>query len=101
MARWGDHAHRLKGNVLPAGNPAHMNPEDIMRRLEILRAEHRELDTAIMALTASGGRVQLQLACLNIPKLLLRAAIAFLEAHLIPEIMARDGGRAPHTTLFK
>src|SRR3546814_6495282 len=42
MARWGDHAYRLKGNVIPAGNPVHMNPEDIMRRLEILREEHRD-----------------------------------------------------------
>src|SRR3546814_13230076 len=60
MARWGDHAYRLKGNVIPAGNPVHMNPEDIMRRLEILREEHRDLDTAIMALIDSGGRDQLR-----------------------------------------
>src|SRR3546814_6794487 len=65
MARWGDHAYRLKGNVIPAGNPVHMNPEDIMRRLEILREEHRDLDTAIMALIDSGGRDQLQLARLK------------------------------------
>src|SRR3546814_15804279 len=69
MARWGDHAYRLKGNVIPAGNPVHMNPEDIMRRLEILREEHRDLDTAIMALIDSGGRDQLQLARLKKRKL--------------------------------
>lgn len=88
MARWGDHAYRLKGNVIPAGNPVHMNPEDIMRRLEILREEHRDLDTAIMALIDSGGRDQLQLARLKKRKLLLRDEIAILEDALIPDIIA-------------
>ncbi|HEY9580119.1 MAG TPA: DUF465 domain-containing protein [Rhizorhapis sp.] len=65
-----------------------MNPEDIMRRLEILREEHRDLDTAIMALIDSGGRDQLQLARLKKRKLLLRDEIAILEDALIPDIIA-------------
>src|SRR3546814_10816055 len=97
MARWGDHAYRLKGNVIPAGNPVHMNPEDIMRRLEILREEHRDLDTAIMALIDSGGRDQLQLARLKKRKLLLRDEIAILEDTLIHAIIAKDGARSQTT----
>lgn len=65
-----------------------MNPEDIMRRLEILRVEHRDLDAAIMALIESGGRDHLQLARLKKRKLRLRDEIAILEDALIPDIIA-------------
>ncbi|MGV3770339.1 MAG: YdcH family protein [Sphingobium phenoxybenzoativorans] len=65
-----------------------MTTEDIMRRLEILRVEHRDLDSAIMALSDSGTSDQLQLARLKKRKLLLRDEIAMLEDHLVPDIIA-------------
>tara|TARA_R110000787_G_scaffold264702_2_gene370606 strand:+ start:55 stop:252 length:198 start_codon:yes stop_codon:yes gene_type:complete len=65
-----------------------MNPEDIMRRIELLRQEHRDLDSAISALAESGSTDQLQLARLKKRKLLLRDEIAELEDSLIPDIIA-------------
>jgi hypothetical protein len=65
-----------------------MNPEDIMRRLELVRLEHRDLDAAISALVESGGRDQLQIARLKKRKLMLRDEIALLEDALIPDIIA-------------
>ncbi len=65
-----------------------MNPEDVMRRIELLRQEHRDLDTAISALIESGARDQLQLARLKKRKLMLRDEIAMLEDQLIPDIIA-------------
>lgn len=65
-----------------------MNPEEIMRRIELLRQEHRDLDTAIMALAESASRDQLQLARLKKRKLMLRDEITFLEDQLIPDIIA-------------
>lgn len=65
-----------------------MNPEEIMRRIELLRQEHRDLDTAIAALVDSGARDQLQLARLKKRKLMLRDEIAMLEDQLIPDIIA-------------
>jgi hypothetical protein len=65
-----------------------MNPEDVMRRNELLRQEHRDLDSAIMALAQSGSTDQLQLARLKKRKLMLRDEIAMLEDSLIPDIIA-------------
>ncbi len=65
-----------------------MNPEDVMRRIELLRQEHRDLDSAIMALAQSGSTDQLQLARLKKRKLMLRDEIAVLEDSLIPDIIA-------------
>ena len=65
-----------------------MNPEDIMRRLELLRIEHRDLDSAISALSATGPGDQLQFARLKKRKLRLRDEIAQLEDFLIPDIIA-------------
>lgn len=65
-----------------------MTTEDIMRRLEILREEHRDLDIAIMALATSGAGDQLQLARLKKRKLRLRDEIAQLEDALVPDIIA-------------
>ena len=65
-----------------------MNPEDVMRRIELLRQEHRDLDAAIMALAVSGSTDQLQLARLKKRKLALRDEIAMLEDSLIPDIIA-------------
>lgn len=59
-----------------------------MRRIELLRQEHRDLDSAISALAESGSTDQLQLARLKKRKLLLRDEIAELEDSLIPDIIA-------------
>ena len=65
-----------------------MNPEEIIRRLELLRVEHRDLDTAIVALAEARPLDQLQLARLKKRKLRLRDEIAMLEDALIPDIIA-------------
>ncbi|HKR17785.1 YdcH family protein [Rhizorhapis sp.] len=65
-----------------------MTPEEIMRRLEVLRVEHRDLDMAISALADSSGRDDLQLARLKKRKLRLRDEMATLEDALIPDIIA-------------
>ena len=65
-----------------------MNPEAVMRRIEMLRQEHRDLDSAIVALAESGSTDQLQLARLKKRKLMLRDEIAMLEDSLIPDIIA-------------
>lgn len=70
------------------GNDDAMTPEDIMRRLEILRIEHRDLDSATVALAESGSGDQLQVARLKKRKLRLRDEIAALEDMLVPDIIA-------------
>jgi hypothetical protein len=65
-----------------------MNPEDVMRRLELLRQEHRDLDTAIGALVDNGSSDQLQLARLKKRKLRLRDEMTMLEDMLVPDIIA-------------
>lgn len=59
-----------------------------MRRLELLRVEHRDLDTAIGALVGAGSTDQMQLARLKKRKLRLRDEIALLEDSLVPDIIA-------------
>jgi len=59
-----------------------------MRRIELLRQEHRDLDSALAALVASGSSDQLQLARFKKRKLMLRDEIAMLEDSLIPDIIA-------------
>ena len=65
-----------------------MEDAEILRRLELLRVEHRDLDAAIEALSASGAPDQLQIARLKKRKLRLRDEIAMLEDRLIPDIIA-------------
>jgi hypothetical protein len=62
--------------------------EDIMRRLELLRIEHRDLDGAISALVESGSGDQMQVARLKKRKLRLRDEMALLEDQLVPDIIA-------------
>jgi hypothetical protein len=63
--------------------------EDEMRkRLESLRIEHRDLDAAIDALTVSGSSDQLQIARLKKRKLRLKDQIALIEDALLPDIIA-------------
>ena len=65
-----------------------MTEEEIRKRLAVLMMEHRDLDTAIAALTASGGPDQLQVARLKKRKLALKDQIAILEDYLTPDIIA-------------
>jgi hypothetical protein len=62
--------------------------EEIARRIEYLRQEHRDLDSAIAALVDAAARDQLQLARLKKRKLRLRDEISMLEDQLIPDIIA-------------
>lgn len=71
-----------------AGYKDCMNPEEIMQRLELLRQEHRDMDSAIAALAQSGASDQLQLARLKKRKLRLKDEIAILEDALVPDIIA-------------
>ncbi|MEZ5687634.1 MAG: DUF465 domain-containing protein [Caenibius sp.] len=65
-----------------------MTEEEMRKRLELLRIEHRDLDAAIMALTDADSVDQLQIARLKKRKLRLRDQITMLEDHLIPDIIA-------------
>ena len=60
----------------------------IAKRLEALRSEHRDLDSAIVALGENAGADELKLARLKKRKLRLRDEIALLEDQLIPNIIA-------------
>lgn len=69
-----------------------MNEQELRKRLEHLRIEHRDLDAAIAALGAAGiaGATadQLQLARLKKRKLAIRDQIAMIEDNLVPDIIA-------------
>ena len=65
-----------------------MNEEELKKRLEMLRIEHRDLDSAIDALTNAGSIDQLQIARLKKRKLRLKDQISMLEDYLIPDIIA-------------
>lgn len=65
-----------------------MDETQIHKRLDALRTEHRDLDSAIDALRALGSSDQLQIARLKKRKLLLKDEITALEDQLIPDIIA-------------
>ncbi|MGH6787721.1 MAG: YdcH family protein [Novosphingobium sp.] len=65
-----------------------MNEEELRKRLEMLRIEHRDLDAAIDALSAAPIIDQLQIARLKKRKLRLKDQIAMIEDYLIPDIIA-------------
>ena len=65
-----------------------MEIEEITRRIQLLRQEHRDLDAAIDALIAGSASDQLQIARLKKRKLRLRDEITLLEDQLIPDIIA-------------
>ena len=65
-----------------------MTREEMVRRLELLRVEHRDLDAAIAALTEQGGADQLATARLKKRKLRLRDEIAWIEDQMVPDIIA-------------
>jgi hypothetical protein len=62
--------------------------EEMRKRLEILKVEHRDLDAAIDALNAAGSTDQLQIARLKKRKLRLKDQIAIIADYLIPDIIA-------------
>jgi len=68
-----------------------MNSDDpvaTVRRLGILRAEHRELDILIARRVDDPGDDELELKRLKKRKLLLKDTIALLESQLIPDLDA-------------
>lgn len=65
-----------------------MTEEEMRKRLEMLKVEHRDLDAAIEALAAAGASDQLQIARLKKRKLLLKDQITQIEDYLIPDIIA-------------
>lgn len=65
-----------------------MDETQIAKRLEVLRTEHRDLDSAIAALIEGGSTDQLQLARLKKRKLRLRDEVTMLEDQLVPDIIA-------------
>ena len=65
-----------------------MNEEEMKKRLEVFKTEHRDLDAAIDALTGAGSIDQLQIARLKKRKLRLKDQIAIIEDYLIPDIIA-------------
>lgn len=65
-----------------------MEADEIVRRIEWLRQEHRDLDAAIEALGGTAAPDLLQLARIKKRKLRLKDEIAMLEDQLIPDIIA-------------
>lgn len=65
-----------------------LSVEEVERRLELLRVEHRDLDCAIVALSQVTQPDQLQLARMKKRKLRLRDEILILESSLVPDIIA-------------
>jgi hypothetical protein len=65
-----------------------MELEEIARRIQLLRQDHRDLDAAIDALATGPGPDQLQIARLKKRKLRLRDEIQMLEDQMIPDIIA-------------
>lgn len=65
-----------------------MNEQELQKRLEFLRSEHRDLDAAIGALTEAGSTDQLQIARLKKRKLRLKDQISQIEDNLLPDIIA-------------
>ena len=69
-------------------HPAELNHEDVLRvKLDVLREEHRDLDTAISAL-ADRGTDPLAVRRLKKKTLALKDQIARIEDELTPDIIA-------------
>jgi hypothetical protein len=63
------------------------NRDNLLRRLHEVRSEHRDLDTVIARMEL-GVSDQLQLQRLKKRKLKLKDEIAWIEARLVPDIIA-------------
>jgi len=62
--------------------------EEVRRKLEDLRVEHRDLDDVIIRLSQDAPFDQLQLKRLKKRKLALKDQITLLESSLVPDIIA-------------
>lgn len=78
----------VAGSRLTGQREALVSEEELKKRLEMLRIEHRDLDAAIDALSSAGATDQLQIARLKKRKLRLKDQISLLEDYLIPDIIA-------------
>ena len=77
-----------KGTAHAGVDSRGMTEEEMRGRLAMLRLDHRDLDTAIAALTEKDGPDKLQVARLKKRKLKLKDQIAMFEDYLIPDIIA-------------
>jgi hypothetical protein len=75
-------------NSVTPGGAQRVGEEEMRKRLQALRIEHRDLDAAIEALTGAGSTDQLQIARLKKRKLALKDQIALIEDNLLPDIIA-------------
>lgn len=64
------------------------DPEQLRRKLEQLKTEHRDLDEVIDQITRQDSFDQLQVQRLKKKKLALKDQIAKIESELIPDIIA-------------
>ena len=62
--------------------------EEVRRRLEDLKVEHRDLDDVITRLSEDAPFDQLQIKRLTKRKLALKDQITLLESSLVPDIIA-------------
>ncbi|NQW00013.1 MAG: DUF465 domain-containing protein [Rhodospirillales bacterium] len=60
----------------------------LLKKLEDLRSEHRDLDDVISRLAEAGPTEQLQMQRLKKRKLALKDQINFFESELLPDIIA-------------
>ena len=65
-----------------------VDQELLLKKLEELRLEHRDLDDIIHRLHMTGGMEQMQLQRLKKRKLRLKELIVKIEDELIPDILA-------------
>ena len=70
------------------GGGSRVNAAMVQIRLDMLRIEHRDLDTAIDALAITAVPDQMQMARLKKRKLRLRDEIAQIEDGLVPDLIA-------------
>ena len=68
----------------PQGNDA----EALLKKLEALKSEHRDLDDVIARITETAPFDQLQIQRLKKRKLWLKDEILRLESELLPDIIA-------------
>ena len=65
-----------------------MDPTELQAKLNDLLTQHRDLDSAIEALIASGSTDQVQVARLKKRKLRLKDEIIMMQGQLVPDIIA-------------